>query len=308
MSLSGGVTASHILWNLTGTGTVLQTSGGNVLVGTFLATNGGAFQFSELQLTGELINTGGNIQLVSGNHTLIQAGFTVPVTIGQCAITVTIGTTTTPSVCTIPASSQIISNTSWNNFNVPSGTSPTLWVHAHFNSISGIPTNAKSTVLFSGAAFVLNGVSYPMPSGLVTFDPSAPATATTTYNAALNQWQTTINPNNISDENFFVGAAIPLNAAIAGGGTATLQFSTTGSVTPISFSWQWSAAVFTFWPTDWNQALIQPYHGNGPTGSQHAGTPDNTQVQQSLIQGPRGGGSNFTGSWSATGQSGPCQP
>lgn len=75
MSLTGGVTASQILWNLTGTGTVLQTSGGNVLVGTFMATNGGQFQFSELQLNGELINTGGNIQLVSGNHTLTQAGF-----------------------------------------------------------------------------------------------------------------------------------------------------------------------------------------------------------------------------------------
>ena len=88
MSLTGGVPASHILWNLTGTGTVLQTSGGNVLVGTFLATNGGAFQFSELQLTGELINTDGNIQLVSGNHTLIQVGFTPPPTLGQCVITV----------------------------------------------------------------------------------------------------------------------------------------------------------------------------------------------------------------------------
>ena len=75
MTLTGGVTASHILWNLTGTGTVLQTSGGDVLVGTFLATDGGAFQFSELQLNGELINTGGNIQLVSGNHTLTQVGW-----------------------------------------------------------------------------------------------------------------------------------------------------------------------------------------------------------------------------------------
>ena len=79
MTLTGGVTASQILWNLTGTGTVLQTSGGDVLVGTFLATDGGQFQFSELQLTGELINTGGNIQLVSGNHTLTQAGFGCPV-------------------------------------------------------------------------------------------------------------------------------------------------------------------------------------------------------------------------------------
>jgi hypothetical protein len=75
MTLTGGVTASHILWNLTGTGTVLQTSGGDILVGTFLATHGGQFQFSELQLDGELINTGGNIQLVSGNHTLNHHGF-----------------------------------------------------------------------------------------------------------------------------------------------------------------------------------------------------------------------------------------
>jgi len=88
MTLTGGVPASHILWNLIGTGTVLQTSGGDVLVGTFLATNGGQFQFSELQLTGALINTGGNIQLVSGNHTLTQAGFTPPPAPGQCPITV----------------------------------------------------------------------------------------------------------------------------------------------------------------------------------------------------------------------------
>lgn len=74
MILSGGVTASDILFNFTGTGGVhvLQTSGGNCsgktcLYGTFLATKGGAFQFSNLNLTGELINTDGNIQLVSGS-------------------------------------------------------------------------------------------------------------------------------------------------------------------------------------------------------------------------------------------------
>ena len=93
MTLTGGVTASHILWNLTGTGTVLQTSGGNLLVGTFLATRGGQFQFSELQLTGELINTGGNIQLVSGNHTLIQAGFMPPPSVGYLPNTATVGAT-----------------------------------------------------------------------------------------------------------------------------------------------------------------------------------------------------------------------
>ena len=67
MILSGGVTAAHILFNLTGTGTVFQTSGGDVSYGTYLATNGGRFQFSNLDLTGALINTGGNVQFVSGS-------------------------------------------------------------------------------------------------------------------------------------------------------------------------------------------------------------------------------------------------
>ena len=63
-----GVTSSQILWNFTGTsGNVFQTSGGDVLFGTFLATHGGDFQFSELDLTGQLINTAGHIQFVSGS-------------------------------------------------------------------------------------------------------------------------------------------------------------------------------------------------------------------------------------------------
>ena len=69
-----GVNASQILWNFTGaSGTVFQTSGGNKMFGTFLATNGGAFQFSELNVTGELINTGAKIQFVSGSRLTTQS-------------------------------------------------------------------------------------------------------------------------------------------------------------------------------------------------------------------------------------------
>ena len=68
MTLSGGVTASHILFNITGSsGNVFQTSGGDLLYGTFLATKGGDFQFSNLALTGQLINTAGSMQIVSGS-------------------------------------------------------------------------------------------------------------------------------------------------------------------------------------------------------------------------------------------------
>ncbi|MGH9523672.1 MAG: PEP-CTERM sorting domain-containing protein [Terriglobales bacterium] len=75
-----GVTAAQILWNFTGTGTVFQTSGGDAMFGTFLSTNGGSFQFSNLVLSGQLIDTGGKIQFVSGSKMLFSSPFTPPST------------------------------------------------------------------------------------------------------------------------------------------------------------------------------------------------------------------------------------
>jgi hypothetical protein len=63
-----GVSASQILWNMTGTsGNIFQTSGGDKVYGTFLATRGGNFQFSNLNLMGQLINTAGHMEIVSGS-------------------------------------------------------------------------------------------------------------------------------------------------------------------------------------------------------------------------------------------------
>jgi len=69
LTLSGGVLATNVLFNFTDTsGNVFQTSGGDVSVGTYLATDGGNFQFSNLALNpGNLINTDGHIQFVSGS-------------------------------------------------------------------------------------------------------------------------------------------------------------------------------------------------------------------------------------------------
>jgi hypothetical protein len=76
MTLSG-VNASQILWNFTGTsGNVFTTSGGNTVFGTFLAAAGGSFQFSNLALTGALINTAGGMQIVSGSRVLGFEPFT----------------------------------------------------------------------------------------------------------------------------------------------------------------------------------------------------------------------------------------
>ena len=78
VTLTGGLTADHVIWDLGGaSGNVLQTSGGDSLFGTFLDTKGGDFQFSALSLDGQLINTGGHIQFVS-NSTLTGSPFTPP--------------------------------------------------------------------------------------------------------------------------------------------------------------------------------------------------------------------------------------
>ncbi len=68
MFLQGNINPAHIIFNMLGTGTVVfQTAGGDLSYGIFLATNGGSFQFSNLNLTGELINVGGDVQFVSGS-------------------------------------------------------------------------------------------------------------------------------------------------------------------------------------------------------------------------------------------------
>jgi hypothetical protein len=176
----------------------------------------------------------------------------------------------------------------------------------------GLSTTTKTTLEFTGVTFTAGpgGTQYGMPDGLLIFDPSAPATPTTTFDPTFGtngRWTTIFNPNNLSDEMFFVGNAILVDSNISRGGQANVSYTLSSTDPSFSYNWQWSAAVFTYWPvtnasqpdTGNNGAQIQPYHGG--SGGYHAGTPLNTKVQQSLIQGPRGGGgSNFTGSWSAT--------
>src|ERR1700745_1454529 len=99
MMLSG-VLPSHILFNLTGTGTVFQTSGGDLSYGTYLAANGGKFQFSSLNLNGELINLGGDVQFVSGSKIPTFTPFTpVP----EPGTNLLLGVGTIALVCSVKA-------------------------------------------------------------------------------------------------------------------------------------------------------------------------------------------------------------
>jgi hypothetical protein len=88
MTLSG-ISPNHVLFVFTGTsGNVFSTSGtSNTLFGTYLATDGGGFNFSNLNLDGALImgdangagvKGGGDVQIVSGSEIPTFSPFTVP--------------------------------------------------------------------------------------------------------------------------------------------------------------------------------------------------------------------------------------
>lgn len=202
-----------------------------------------------------------------------------------------------PTACVIPPSGTAIggSPVSWNGFNAPTGS--VVWINAHLDA-KNVPTNTITTVNFTGVTLVVNTTTYALPNGQVVFNPAV-STPTTVVNAD-GSWTTTVNPS-FNNDIFFDGGAIPVDANMENGGHgntgSTLSFSTNSSDTNLSFQWQWSAAVYTSWPGN-AAANIEPVHGQ-----LQAGAPQNTAVEADLIQGPRGGGgSNFTGSWSGTGQ------
>ena len=174
------------------------------------------------------------------------------------ACSITINSTTPPYACVPPGGAAISgAGTSWNKFNsrVSMGV---VSIHAHIGKPSGVSTTTAAT-----------------PSS--NFDSTV---------APYGQWVTTLNQNNLYDEIFFERNAVPVDSNITGGGKANFTYTTNSTDNNLAFSWQWSSGSLHLLARN-NQAEIVPYHQ-----SLHAGTPLNTQVEKSLIQGPRGGGSD----------------
>jgi len=89
------------------------------------------------------------------------------------------------------------------------------------------------------------------------------------------------------------------------GGIKNVAFTATFSsfATGLTVNWQWGAAVYTSFDTDYNDLGVKPVDDNKASkyqNSDHAGTPENFK---SFVTGGAagGGGSNYTGSYSATG-------
>ena len=152
-------------------------------------------------------------------------------------------------------------------------------------------------------AFTANGASttVAVPNGVVTLSPAV-TTATTSFDAATNTWETML-PMKFSGNGFLDGVAVPLSAPLPGGiKNVTWEGQFTSDTPGISVNWQWSSAVYTNFGSDYNTLNVKPVDDNHVStyqNSHHAGTPE--AFLPYVIGGATGGGgSNFTGSLSST--------
>lgn len=154
----------------------------------------------------------------------------------------------------------------------------------------------------------------PVPNAQITYTPAFVPPATMTYDAGTNTYSTVV-PASFRDNVFVTGLAIPTGPntpfpnGLAGGATVTFSATFSTDTPGVTLQYQFAAAVYRQFSTDYNALGIKPTHG-GPDsypGGDQAGTPENFAFSGNCIGGATGGGgSNFTGSYSATVSVVPC--
>ena len=199
------------------------------------------------------------------------------------------------------ASSSIQSN--FNGTPIAGGTF--IWFTSVIK-VQGLPSSPQ-TVIFQQQTikFTANGTSFTLhvPNGSVQFVPGA-TSATTTFNTTTHTWGTTV-PSSIGGNTFLSGLAFHVPAGGLPGGINPVTWSGVFSLpksVQLTVNWQWAAAVYSTFSTTYNALGVKPVDDNQLSqykNSDHAGTPEN--FKSDVIGGARGGGgSNYTGSLSAT--------
>jgi hypothetical protein len=176
-----------------------------------------------------------------------------------------------------------------------------IWFNSHLSSatFSGAAASASVVhVYITGASVSFtdsakgNTYNIALPDEVLTFD-SAASSASLSY---TTKWNETV-PKSGASNPFLTGVGFQVPASGISGGinpvTMTASFST--DVSGVSLNWQWAAAVYTQWQTNPNNLNVLATDGSGL----QSGTPQS--MVSYVIGGARGGGgSNYTGSNSAT--------
>jgi len=188
-------------------------------------------------------------------------------------------------------------SSNFNGTSIPIG--DYIWLNAHLVNPSGL---TAGSLLFSNQQVFVDDPTagedrtYNIPDALVTFV-SGTNTQTTTFNSTLNRWETTIYLGSAHNDPFFAGLAVQPNADHQSSNPVTWSCDVTASASLVglNFGWQWAAAVYTSFSTNYNSLGVLAVDN-----SHQSGTPVN--YENYVTGGARGGGgSNYTGSNSGTG-------
>jgi Carboxypeptidase regulatory-like domain len=200
----------------------------------------------------------------------------------------------------LPSSTGLITG-NFNGTAIPAG--DTVW----FNSVVKVNGlgSAPATVhlINSEIDFTANGTAYhvSVPNAALTFSPTA-TTATTSFDPTTKTWDTTV-PSKLGGNFFLSGVALPVPNGLPGGiNPVTWQGSFVSDTAGLNVNWQFGAAVYTSFSSDYNALNVKPVdddHVSVYQNSDHAGTPE--AFKPFVVGGAYGGGgSNWTGSYSAT--------
>src|SRR6267378_6178325 len=179
----------------------------------------------------------------------------------------------------------------------------TIWFTSVFK-VSGVGSSgATINVAPSKITFTAGTTPYTVnvPAAVVSIDPHA-TSAATSYDATSATWRTTL-PLQWSGNAFLMGVSLPLTANLPGGiNPVTWSAAFVTDPPGLTINWQWAAAVYTQFASDYNSLHVKPVddpHLSAYQNSDHAGTPES--YKSYVIGGARGGGgSNYTGSLSGT--------
>ena len=156
------------------------------------------------------------------------------------------------------------------------------------------------TFRFRNQTITSSKFTLPVPNGTVTFDPKA-TSATITFSGGM--WVTRVPSFGLAGNTFLSSLSYLVPANLQGGIKNVTWAGTFTSDTPsTSLQWQWGAAVYEQFSSDYTTLGVKPVDDNKASqykSADHAGTPEN--FKSKVIGGATGGGgSNYTGGYGGT--------
>lgn len=178
--------------------------------------------------------------------------------------------------------------------------------------VKGVPSGTTEVfVSHSTITFTVNGTTYAVkvPNSTITSSPST-TLATTDFTLLTPHflgygWDSNLPSSGLAGNDLMTAVAFFVPAAGLPGGIKNVTWSAIFSsyTSGLTVQWQWAAAVYSTFGNNYNSLGVKPVDDNQASvykTSDHAGTPEN--FKQYVVGGATGGGgSNFTGSLSATG-------